>query len=92
MFPNIFDRIDFLIRKYKTRYGLNKPSITWSEEELSELGYTMRTSVLKAQNKRRQGENKVVFLRYRKIELFNALDEHEKEEQFEDRAWITTIV
>lgn len=92
MFTNIFDRLDYLIKKYKVRYKLNKPSILWSEEELRELGYVMRTRVLKDQQTRQIGEDKVLFLRYRKLELFNDLDEEEKEEQFQDRDWITTIV
>lgn len=85
MFSNIFDRLDFLIKKYKQRYKLNKPSIRWSEEELMELGRALRTTVEREQAIREFGENKIVFLRHRKLELFNNLDDEEKTDLFEDR-------
>lgn len=85
LFSNIFDRLDYLIKQYKTRYKLNKPAIRWSQEELLELGYTLRSEVERNQRLREFGENKVIFLRYRKLELYNDLDDIEKEELFEDK-------
>lgn len=90
MFSNIFDRLDFLINKYKSRYKLNSPAVKWSKKELAELGKTLRSTILKQQKQREKGENKVIFARYRKIELFNCLEDEEKEELFSDRPLVDT--
>lgn len=75
IFLSIFDRIDYLIRTYRKRYKLNKPTVHWDEDELEEIGHTLASKIKKDISKRERGENKIVFLRARKLELVSFDDE-----------------
>lgn len=73
-FRNIFERFEYLTRRYKERYNLNIASVDWDQEELEDLGYTLQTFVLNKVNKKEHARNKVVFLRVRVLDLISLND------------------
>lgn len=70
-FNNIWDRIDFLIIKYKKKYGLTKGEIYWSEEDLEELGHNLRSHIQQKQSKKERAKEKLILMHVRKLDLFS---------------------
>lgn len=57
-------RLKFLIDYYTNKFSLNKPVIGWGEDEIHELGPSLRRRIKKGLTMRRAAEDRVVYLNY----------------------------
>lgn len=86
MFDDFGKRIEFLIARYTRRFKLDEGAIVWDQEEIDELGRTLKTYIRKKLSERRKGEEKVNYLNFvlkkyheSKLETDGPLVENEEE-------------
>lgn len=58
------NRILFLIEKYTFKYRLETAAIAWDEDEVGELGPSLRKRIKRGLAIRRRAEERVIYLRY----------------------------
>jgi hypothetical protein len=63
------DKIKFLIERYTIRYQLNVLIPEWSDEELAELGRSLKSAVKRKILNRQRAQEKVLFLKARYHEV-----------------------
>lgn len=61
-FSEIRDRIQFLIDAYTKKYKLKQAVVEWSDTELEELEYPLRSRIRKILAMRHEAEEKVIYL------------------------------
>lgn len=84
IFEDIASRFEYLYQKYIKKYNLIQGIVAWDEEELQELGPSLRKKIKKMLLKRRLAEERVIYLKLRKKEfLNNSFDEDENEGKLE---------
>ena len=61
-FPNLFDRLNFLRKKYIGNYGLDQEEVLWKDNELEELGIALKSRIKRSINEKRAAEEKVSYI------------------------------
>lgn len=72
-FVTIEERVDYLVDKIAQRYGLHKPATSWTEEEVNELGPSLRSAIKRGLADRHEAEERVIYLRKVKEEMAGLL-------------------
>ena len=62
-FENITNKFDVLISRYITKYKLTTSVIEWGEDEIQELGRSLKQRIINRLSKRRKAEERVLYLK-----------------------------
>lgn len=63
-FPTITHRVEFLIERYTNKYKLDKAEVEWDEDDIRELGRTLRQRVRRGIALRKRGFERVAYLKF----------------------------
>ena len=78
---SLLNRIDFLIDRTKRRYHLDKPTPEWDDDEIAELGPTLRSAVVGKIRQRQRAISRVLHMRGVWTRVLLADDNDEDETQ-----------